>query len=175
MRNRVILIACVLAGSVWAPYVTAKERGAQEERAAEIVASNCVIHTTRETDLRKVTEMDADDVWISNLTNGEEGWIRISYAFAGSAFSAYYNLNSGQIFCGAKAFGGRIFQKAPGDIDFFASGVAQYFNYDDGMLCRAALAGGGTRWETNPTWLPAIREAQKRGLSVEDCRNIGGL
>ncbi len=49
---------------------------------------------------------------------------------------------------------------------------ARFRGYDDLRLCRAALTGGGTRWETSPTWLPAVEEAQERGFSIEDCRNI---
>ena len=83
MQNRVILIACVLAGSLWAPYVAAKERGVQEERAAQIVASNCITTRTGSGYVTKTGDIDTDNVYIFGLTNGEEGWVLIDAAVRG--------------------------------------------------------------------------------------------
>ncbi len=124
MKIRMILIACVLAGSLWAPYVAAKERGAQEERAAEIVASNCVTTVIEGgTYEKKRKEIDTSGVSISSLTKGEGGWVSISAALGGFIDNIYYNLNSGETVCGFRSWRslGRKFHKAPGNVDFFAS------------------------------------------------------
>ena len=185
MRNRVILIACVLAGFLWAPYVTAQERGVQEERAAYIVASNCVTVVGQNPTVAQKRKIDATKVHIYGLMNGEGGWVLIDAQLRAVRDVIYYNLNSGETVCGFRNWKelGRKFHKEPGNVDFFAStgsavgtstvgGSTRYRDYDDKMLCPLALAGGGTRWETRQTWLPAVEEAQRRGFSVEDCRNI---
>ncbi len=122
MRYRVILLACVLAGFLWAPAVTAQERGAQEERAAYIVASNCVTTRGQSSYTAQTQKIDTTKVHIYGLMNGEGGWVLIDARIRRVRDVIYYNLNSGETVCGFRNWKtlGRKFHKAPGNVDFFA-------------------------------------------------------
>ena len=45
----------------------------------------------------------------------------------------------------------------------------------DDDLCRRALSGDKTQWDTNPTYSDRVQEARNRGFSVERCRSILGI
>jgi hypothetical protein len=48
-------------------------------------------------------------------------------------------------------------------------------DHDDAKLCKIALTGSKTYWETRPVFLPYVKEAKRRGLSIEGCRSKLGL
>ncbi len=48
-------------------------------------------------------------------------------------------------------------------------------DHDDAKLCKIALTGSKTYWETRPVFLPYVKEAKRRGFSIEGCRSKLGL
>ena len=63
----------------------------------------------------------------------------------------------------------------PGDSSIESATTPAVKDFYDIKLCKFALAGNKTRWETRPVYLPHVEEAKRRGLTIKGCRSKLGL
>jgi len=132
-----------------------------------------------------MSQKDKDQFIIRSIAKGEEGWWRIGYIWSGNYWSFFVNKKKRLAYCGEDTFrkqGGHRFRKVEETIPDNAMTIAfsknedstSLSNQENKTICGMGLSTSGAAWESKPNYKKYVDEAERRGLTLQNCAKILG-